>query len=143
MSEPGMAALTEPYYDALARGELLLQHCKACDRAIMYPRHRCPFCYEADLDWIVSAGRGILHSYAIQRLGAPTGFEEDTPYAVGVVKLAEDVQLLGRLWPDADGGWESYTCDAAVEFSPVPGDEIARRPVAWFRLSSSPDEEQS
>jgi uncharacterized OB-fold protein len=136
MSEPGMAPLTEPFYDGLGRGELLIQHCKACDRTIMYPRHRCPFCYEAELDWVTSAGRGVLHSFTVQRLGAPTGFEADTPYALGVVKLAENVQLLGRLWPDADGGWDSYACDAEVEFHSPGQDEISRRPVAWFRLSS-------
>ena len=84
------------------------------------------------------AGRGVLHSFTVQRLGAPSGFEADTPYALGVVKLAENVQLLGRLWPDADGGWDSYACDAEVEFHPAAKDEIARRPVAWFRLSSPP-----
>jgi uncharacterized OB-fold protein len=136
MTEPGMAQITEPYYDALARGELLVQHCKACNRPIMYPRHRCPFCYEADLDWVASPGRGILHSFTVTRLTEPSGFSDETPYAVGVVKLAEGVQLLGRLWPDADGGWDAYACDAPVEFHPAPPAEATRRPVAWFRLSS-------
>jgi hypothetical protein len=136
MTEPGMAAITEPYYEALGRGELLIQHCKACNHTIMYPRHRCPYCYEADLDWVTASGQGVLHSFAIQRLGAPSGFEQDTPYAVGVVKLAENVQLLGRLWPDADGGWDAYACDAPVEFAPAGKDEISRRPVAWFRPNS-------
>jgi uncharacterized OB-fold protein len=135
-TEPGMAQITEPYYEALARGELLVQHCKACNRTIMYPKHRCPFCYESDLDWVTSSGRGILHSFTITRLTAPSGFEDETPFAVGVVKLAEQVQLLARLWPDASGGWDTYACDAPVEFHPAPADEDTRRPVAWFRLSS-------
>ncbi len=136
MTEPGMAQITEPYYDALARGQLIVQHCKACDRPIMYPKHRCPFCYESDLDWVASPGRGILHSYTVTRLGAPSGFIDETPYAVGVVKLEEGVQLLARLWPDADGGWDRYACDEPVEFYPVATDEAKRRPVAWFRLRS-------
>lgn len=136
MTDPGMAQLTEPYYEALARGELLVQHCKSCNHTIMYPKHRCPFCYEADLDWVTSSGRGVLHSYTITRLTAPSGFEDETPFALGVVKLEEQVQLLARLWPDADGGWEGYSCDCAVEFAPVSAEEAKRRPVAWFRLSS-------
>jgi uncharacterized OB-fold protein len=135
MSEPGMAPITEPYYEALGRGELLIQHCKACNHTIMYPRHRCPFCYQTDLDWVTSSGRGVLHSFTIQRLAVPTGFETDAPYAIGVVKLEENVQLLARLWPDADGGWDSYACDARVEFHPAAREEVARRPVPWFRLS--------
>lgn len=129
----GMDYLTEPFYDALARGELVLQHCKACDHNIMYPRHLCPFCHAGDLDWVQSSGKGILHSFTVQLVGAPSGFEDDLPYAVGVVKLDDDVQLLGRLWPDADGKWDSYVCDGRVEFHPASSDEAQRRPVAWFR----------
>jgi len=133
VSDPGMEALTEPYYEALARGELIVQHCKSCDRNIMYPRHLCPFCYEADLDWVPVSGKGILHSFAVQRVGAPTGFEDDLPFALGVVKLDEGVQLLGRLWPDADGEWSGYRCDGRVVFAGVDADEARRRPVAWFK----------
>lgn len=133
MNDPGMETLTEPYYEALRRGELIVQHCKACDRNIMYPRHLCPFCYTDDLSWIPVSGRGVLHSFAVTRVGPPKGFEDDVPYAVGVVKLAEDVQLLGRLWPDSDGDWNDYVCDQAVEFAAVPPDEAELRPVPWFR----------
>ncbi|MFJ9588933.1 Zn-ribbon domain-containing OB-fold protein [Streptomyces acidicola] len=136
MTEPGMAAITEPYYEALGRGRLVLQHCKACDQAVMYPRHRCPVCHERDLGWISASGRGVLLSFAVQRFGAPSGFDADTPYALGVVRLDEDVQLLGRLWPDADGEWNAYACDAPVEFHPAAPEEVLRRPVAWFRLDT-------
>lgn len=132
--DPGTAALTEPFYAALRRGELVAQHCKACNRNILYPRHVCPFCYEADLSWVQLSGLGVLHSLAVHRVGAPTGFDDDLPYAVGVVKLDEGVQLLGRLWPDDDGDWGAYTCDARVEFHGATGEEIEHRPVAWFRL---------
>ena len=133
MSDAGMEALTEPYYAALRRGELVGQHCKSCDRPILYPRHVCPFCYESDLGWVQLSGKGVLHSFAVQRVGPPSGFEEDLPYAVGVVKLDDGVQLLGRLWPDDDGDWSRYACDGRVEFHGATGDEIERRPVAWFR----------
>lgn len=133
MTATGMEALTEPYYSALRRGELAVQHCRACDRNILYPKHVCPFCYEADLDWRQVSGGGILHSLAVHRVGAPTGFEDDLPYAVGVVKLDDGVQLLGRLWPDEDGDWNGYVLDGRVQFDGATGEEIERRPVAWFR----------
>jgi len=133
MTATGMEALTEPYYSALRRGELAVQHCRACDRNILYPKHVCPFCYESDLDWAQVTGAGILHSLAVHRVGAPTGFEDDLPYAVGVVKLDDGVQLLGRLWPDEDGDWNSYVLDGRVQFDGATGEEIERRPVAWFR----------
>ncbi|MEV7085379.1 OB-fold domain-containing protein [Streptomyces sp. NPDC093085] len=131
-ADPGMAALTGPYYAALARGELPLQHCAACDRAVLYPRHRCPYCRADSLGWTAASGRGVLHSFTVQRLGEPSGFGREVPYALGVVKLVEGVQLLGRLWPEADGGWDGYVCDGEVVFRPADAEESTRRPVAWF-----------
>jgi len=122
-------SLTDEYYAALDRGELVVQRCNSCETNIMYPKYVCPFCGSGDLGWQRSAGHGTLHSYTIQRVGAPTGFEADLPYALGVVKLDDGVQLLGRLRPDAAGGWDSYACDVPVRFSPTsePGSHIA-----WF-----------
>ena len=117
----------------LARGELLLQHCKDCGKLNMYPRHACPHCQSTSLGWQRSAGRGKIHSFTVLRMGAPEGFEGDLPYALAVVKLDEGVQLLGRLLPEADGDWNGYKCDGMVEFAPMPADAVALRPCACFK----------
>lgn len=122
-------SLTDEYYAALDRGELVIQHCGKCASNIMYPKYVCPFCGSRELGWTRSAGQGTLHSFTVQRVGAPGGFEEDLPYALGVVKLDDGVQLLGRLRPDSDGGWDSYACDVPVRFHAAPGDG---RHIAWF-----------
>jgi len=70
-------------------------------------------------------------------VGAPEGFEQDLPYAIGVVKLDEGVQMLGRLVPDADGTWASYACDQRVEFKATSPEQVAQRPCAWFDRSVS------
>jgi uncharacterized protein len=117
----------------LASGELLVQKCDDCHKLNMYPRYACPHCQSDALGWQRVSGRGLLHSYTVLRFGAPQGFEQDLPYALGVIKLDEGVQLLGRLAPDANGGWESYRCDDIVEFVALPAGEIERRPCATFR----------
>lgn len=122
--------LTDAYYEALDRGELVVQKCQSCGKPIMYPKYVCPHCHSTDLGWIQSPGEGKLHSFTIQRIGAPTGFEGDLPYAVGVVKLDEGVQLLARLRPDAEGGWDSYECDMPVSFD---GSAADGRHIAWFK----------
>jgi len=71
----------------------------------------------------------------VVRAVPPKGFENDLPYALGVVRLEEGVQLLARLLPDRFGDWRLYDCDSVVEFAPPSVEEIDRRPVAWFRLS--------
>lgn len=122
-------SLTDEYYAALDRGELVIQHCNACSANIMYPKYVCPSCGSRNLGWTRSSGQGTLHSFTVQRVGAPSGFEDELPYALGVVKLDDGVQLLGRLRPDAGGGWDSYACDVPVRFDPTPGNG---RHIAWF-----------
>lgn len=130
MSVPAVVA---GFRDALARGELIVQKCGNCSRLNMYPRYACPYCQSQDLGWQKVSGRGQLHSYTVLRIGAPQGFEDDLPYALGVVKLEEGVQLLVRLAPDDKGGWQDYKCDDRVEFVVRPATEIERRPCATFR----------
>lgn len=106
--------IAQQFRDGLAKGELLIQQCEACGKPNMYPRFACPHCQSEELGWARASGEGRLMSVTVLRAGAPVGFEDELPYALGVVRLAEDVQLLARLVPDADGDWSSYTCDMAV-----------------------------
>jgi uncharacterized OB-fold protein len=132
------AGLVEAFRAGLADGELLIQRCKACGNPQMYPRYRCTKCWSDDLGYVKAAGAGTLHSYTVIRAVPPRGFEDDVPYAVGVVKLDEGVQLLGRLWPSEESGdWDVYACDMRVTFAPADPEEIGRRPVAWFRPPAS------
>ena len=127
---------TNPIRDAfragLSRGELLLQKCSDCGKLNMYPRHACPHCQSLALGWQKSGGKGVLHSFTVLLAGAPEGFSQDLPYAVGVVKLDEGVQMLARLRPDADGDWKSYRCDEAVTFTAPPPEQATPRACAWF-----------
>jgi uncharacterized OB-fold protein len=120
----------------LETGELVVQKCAACSALNMYPRHACPACQSEELTWQRVSGRGVLHSFTVLRLGAPQGFEVDLPYALGVIKLEEGVQLLARLLPDADGGWSGYVCDQPVAFAPPPPGQPVYRPCAWFRRAT-------
>ncbi|GAC1577522.1 MAG: hypothetical protein NVS3B27_22160 [Novosphingobium sp.] len=126
-------AIVTQFRAGLAGGELLVQSCSDCGKPNMWPRYACPHCQSENLGWVKSSGSGLLHSFCVLRQGAPEGFEGDLPYAIGVVKLDEGVQLLVRLEPDAPGDWASYTCDDRVEFVAAPAAEIERRPCATFR----------
>lgn len=132
-----MSTLVEDFRAGLDRGELLVQHCGACGRVNMYPKYACPFCQSEDLGWQTAGGRGTLLSHTVQRLGSPMGFEDEQPFGLGIVRLDEGVQLLGRLVPTGEDTWDGYACDATVEFV-APGAATPEgqdpRPVAWFRL---------
>lgn len=131
--------IVQEYRNGLNRGELLIQKCLTCSALTLYPRYRCPKCQSSDLGWQAAVGHGVLHSFTVLRLGAPSGFEDELPYALGVVKLDEGVQLLARLRPDSKGDWDDYTCDSRVAFYPAAIDSNSVRPSAWFELADSSD----
>lgn len=124
--------LTGPFGEGLARGELIVQKCNSCSELIMYPKYRCPSCFGNDLDWHTTNGQGQLLTYTVLRFGAPSSFDVEPPYAIGIVKLEEGPQLMGRLHPGPDGTWDHYRCDEPVTFVPVDAAEVAERPTAWF-----------
>ena len=131
-----MSGIVEGFREGLKKGELRIQTCNACNTHIMYPRHRCISCGSDDLGWTVSSGKGVLHTFTVVRAVPPAGFEDELPYALGVVKLDEGVQLMTRLVPDAKtGDWSGFACDMAVEFHPAAPQGAKDRPVAWFGLS--------
>jgi uncharacterized OB-fold protein len=135
MSEIALTGLPVEFNAALTEGRLTIQHCNNCGKPNMYPRYRCPFCQSNDLKYVEAEGSGTLLTYTVVRAVPPAGFEDDLPYALGAVRLAEGVQLLARLEPEDDGDWGGYACDAEVTFAPHPGDATEARPVAWFRLA--------
>lgn len=135
-NEPIMIDLTTEYYESLVEGNLTVQKCHDCGTRIMYPRYRCPECFSSNLGWTGVSGRGTLHSYTVLLVGSPSGYEDDLPYAVCVVKLDEGAQLLGRLWPGEDGTWDHYACDDRVVFKSADRAEVAKHPCAWFAKSS-------
>ncbi|WP_320838633.1 Zn-ribbon domain-containing OB-fold protein [Zhongshania sp.] len=124
--------IAKEFREGLSNGKLLIQQCKDCEKFNMYPRYACPHCQSKNLGWHESTGRGKLHSYTVLRLGAPEGFEDELPYALGIIKLNDGVQLLARLLPSAEGNWNHYRCDSDVSFTPASPESVVKRPCAWF-----------
>ncbi|MCA2223424.1 Zn-ribbon domain-containing OB-fold protein [Nonomuraea aurantiaca] len=87
---------TQPFWDGTAAGELRIQRCRACARHYFYPRPGCPHCGSADVEWVRASGRATLYSYVINHRPAP-GFEDDGPYAIAVVELAEGVRMMTNI----------------------------------------------
>ncbi|GHO87465.1 Zn-ribbon domain-containing OB-fold protein [Dictyobacter formicarum] len=87
---------SRPYWDGLAQGELRIQRCASCSKAVFYPRSLCPHCHAATLNWIVATGRGSIYSYTVvhQAYGA---FATATPFVVALIELEEGVRLMSRL----------------------------------------------
>jgi uncharacterized OB-fold protein len=93
---PGVTPDTAPYWEAANRRELRLPRCRPCDELIFYPRPFCPRCLGDDLVWETLSGRATLHSYIINHRPSP-GWEDDTPYVIALVKLAEGPTMMSNV----------------------------------------------
>jgi uncharacterized protein len=87
---------TQPFWDGCARGQLLLQRCRDCGKPYFYPRPICPACGSTDVEWFEASGRATLYSYVINHRPA-RGFEDDGPYAIAVVQLAEGPRMMTNI----------------------------------------------
>jgi len=87
---PQPNAETQPFWDAAARGELLLRRCGECGRAHWYPRAICPHCFSDRTDWESASGRGTLYAYTVMR-------RVPVPYAIAYVTLAEGPTMLTNI----------------------------------------------
>ncbi|HSL48523.1 MAG TPA: Zn-ribbon domain-containing OB-fold protein [Candidatus Deferrimicrobiaceae bacterium] len=81
---------TAPFWDAAAKGRLLVKSCVACGRAHHYPRPRCPFCGSDRTEWKDSAGRGTIYSFSVMRRATP-------PYVIAYVTLDEGPTMMTNL----------------------------------------------
>jgi uncharacterized OB-fold protein len=123
---------TLPFWQACARHSLELQRCERCARFFFYPRVACPTCGRPDrVAWQAVSGRGTLHSFVISHLRAP-GFEEEMPFVIAVVELAEGPRMLGNLsGVPADPELLPLDLPLVVDFDDRPGGTVpVWRPVA-------------
>ncbi|MFI0450648.1 Zn-ribbon domain-containing OB-fold protein [Actinomadura sp. 6N118] len=90
---PVPAPLTEPYWTACRRGELVLQRCSGCARFVHFPEATCPFCGGDRLSYETVGGRGTVHTFSVVHRSFLPGFEP--PYVVAWVDLPEGVRVFG------------------------------------------------
>lgn len=92
---PSPSALTKPFWDGCARGELWYQRCQQCGAAIFDPLHLCRFCRSAALEWQQSDGVGTVYSWSVVWRPQTPAFE--VPYAVAIVELDDGYQMVSNI----------------------------------------------
>ena len=88
---------TQPYWDGLNHGKLILQSCASCGKVRHYPRPVCPHCYSLETRWIEAKGRGKIHSWTIAHHAFHPGFKAELPYTLVTVDLDEGVRMQAQL----------------------------------------------
>lgn len=120
---------SRPYWEGLTQGELRIQRCNACSRAVFYPRAICPHCFSDQLSWIVASGKGTIYSYTVahQAFGA---FAAEAPFIIAIVELEEGVRMMTRII-DVQREHVRVGAPVQVTFEPV-GEQFT---LPYFRLS--------
>ena len=87
---------TQPYWDGLRDGRLLLQRCADCGKVRHYPRPVCDSCWSMNAEWVDAAGQGTVHSWTITHYAFHPGFKSELPYILLTVDLPEGVRMNAR-----------------------------------------------
>ena len=77
----------------LKDGRLMGSRCKKCGATSFPPRADCGVCMSGEFEFYETSGKARLHTFT-KIVAAPTGFEDVTPYIVGVVDLEEGGRAL-------------------------------------------------
>ncbi|GAA0485975.1 Zn-ribbon domain-containing OB-fold protein [Streptomyces stramineus] len=93
---PEVDTFTRPYWDAAARGRLLIRRCRAewCGAAHHYPRVFCPRCWSDDVTWSEASGQATLYTWSVVHVNDLPPFGERLPYVAAVVDLAEGPRMM-------------------------------------------------
>ncbi|MEV6670483.1 Zn-ribbon domain-containing OB-fold protein [Streptomyces sp. NPDC051162] len=96
---PEVDAFTRPYWEAAARGRLLIRRCRApgCSRAHHHPREICPRCWSEDVVWEEATGRATLHTWSVVHVNDLPPFSGRLPYVAAVVDLAEGPRMTTEI----------------------------------------------
>jgi uncharacterized OB-fold protein len=100
VAPPTPTGESQPFWDAIRDGRLVLQSCGACGTAQSYPRTRCVRCWSGDLAFVESAGRGVLVTHSEVHRPGQASWASVAPYFVGLVRLDEGAVLLTHLLTD-------------------------------------------
>ena len=70
--------------------------CSGCGRVFFPPRLVCNACRGREFTQVTLPQAGTLETFTIIRV-APTGFEDQAPYAVGVVRLGDQLKVTAQI----------------------------------------------
>ncbi len=90
LPEIGMA--TQPFWDAAARGVLMLKRCADTGQFFHYPREHSPFTGGATA-WAEATGKGEIYSCSL-------AYRADPPYCIAYVRLDEGPIILTNIESD-------------------------------------------
>jgi len=97
---PEIVPLTQPFWEATAKKQLVIQRCSDCRAWVWCPRPACVECGSERLHWTPVSGRGKIFAFSVIRevVGRSLrAFEGDIPYVAAWIDLDEGPRLLSNI----------------------------------------------
>ena len=86
----------EQFYKFLSKQKLMAGKCLKCGKTFLPPRPMCDNCFSQEFEWVNISEKGKLLTYTIVHV-APQQFQSQTPYAVGIVQLENNLKIPGMI----------------------------------------------
>ena len=100
------------YWESAKEHKLTIQKCADCGAYVFYPKLFCTACNSENLEWIEASGKGKIYSYTVVMTNASSGFQDDVPFVVAIVRLDEGVKMMTNI---VDCDPMSLYCEMPVE----------------------------
>lgn len=97
---PEITPVTQPFWEAAAKGKLVMQRCGDCRSWVWCPRPACIECGSDKLQWTPLSGRGHVFAFTVIRevVGrALRGFANDIPYVTAWIDLEEGPRICSNI----------------------------------------------
>ena len=117
---------SQAFWDAAARGELVVQRCSDCGSLRHYPQPLCPACTSAEYDWAPLSGRGVIYSYTVSHRAFHPAWKEHAPYVLATIELQEGIRMITDLL-GVDPASVAIGQAVEVEFVDMPGQGVVPR----------------
>jgi len=85
---------SQPFWEGLESGKLLIQRCKSTGEYQWYPRAHSIHDLAGELEWVESKGTGIVYSFSIPR---QTRVDRAVPYVYAIVELDEGIRMTANI----------------------------------------------
>lgn len=92
---PGMSDDTRFFWEGTAKGQLLIQRCKACGTLRHPPGPVCTACHSFEWDTVQASGLGTVHSFVVMHYPEVPPFEHPNP--IVLVDLDEGTRLVAQI----------------------------------------------
>ncbi len=70
--------------------------CKSCGKVSFPPRSKCPKCGSSESEVTVLPDHGVVKTFTVIHV-PPSQFEDQAPYAVGIVELDGGVRITAQI----------------------------------------------